>query len=175
MNSVHLMGRLTGEPELRQTASGVNVADYTLAVDRGTDNKGESITDFIRCVAWDKRAEFASRYLHKGMKILIEGCLTTGSYDDKDGKKVYWTKVMVNKHYFCEKRNDAPSSGSGYPSAASGPSPISGEAGGYNSGYHTGSQQWKPQPNGGGSQQSFNDAAALKDFEEVISESDLPF
>lgn len=172
MNSVHLMGRLTGEPELRQTANGVNVADYTLAVDRGTDNKGESITDFIRCVAWDKRAEFASRYLHKGMKILIEGCLTTGSYDDKDGKKVYWTKVMVNKHYFCEKRNDAPSAGSGQPQSE----------------YHTGTnyqphahshnsevQQWKPQPNSGGSQQSFNDAAALKDFEEVISEGDLPF
>lgn len=107
MNHVVLMGRLTADPEIKN-AENVTVAKYTLAVDRMKKDE----TDFIRCVAFGKGAEFAEKYLHKGMKIAIEGRIQTGSYTNKDGNKVYTTDVIVNSHYFCESKSggvaDAP-------------------------------------------------------------------
>ena len=84
MNKVILIGRLTANPEMRYTQNEKPVASYSLAVDR----QGEG-ADFINCVAWNKNAEFASKYLTKGTKIAIEGRIQSRSYDDKDGKKVY--------------------------------------------------------------------------------------
>ena len=101
MNKVVLMGRLTADPEIRSTQGGKMVAHYTLAVDR---REG---ADFIMCVAWEKRAEFAEKYLHKGTKIVLCGRIQTGSYTDKDGKKIYTTDVIVEEVEFAESKKEA--------------------------------------------------------------------
>lgn len=81
------------------------IARYTLAVDRmKTKNNQDPGADFISCVAFGKRGEFAEKYLKKGMKVAITGRIQTGSYDAKDGHKVYTTDVVVEEHEFCEKR-----------------------------------------------------------------------
>lgn len=103
MNRVILMGRLTREPEIKQTQAGKTVARYSLAVDR----IGEG-ADFISCVAWEKNATFVQNFLHKGTKIAIEGRIQTGSYTKQDGTKVYTTDVIVDRHEFCESRQAAP-------------------------------------------------------------------
>lgn len=102
MNKVILCGRLVADPEVRvsQGEHATVIAHYTLAVDR--INREEA--DFIRCVALGKNGEFAEKYLKKGMKILIEGRIQTGSYTDQDNKKVYTTDIMVERHEFVEKK-----------------------------------------------------------------------
>ena len=103
MNEVILSGRLTGDPDVRTTPTGKTVASYTLAVDRrGAEQKA----DFIHCQAWEKRAEFAEKYLHKGTKIIVTGRIQTGDYTDKNGKKVYTTDVIVENHEFCESKKE---------------------------------------------------------------------
>lgn len=102
MNYCALMGRLTADPEHRQTDS-TSVSKYTLAVDRIGKNKD---TDFIRCVAFGKASDFAQQYLKKGMKIAVEGRIQTGSYTNKDGQKVYTTDIIVNNHHFCESKGE---------------------------------------------------------------------
>lgn len=118
MNKTILSGRLTANPEVRYT-NGVEpmaIARYTLAVDRETKKDGQPTADFIRCVAMGKGGQFAEKYLSKGQKILIEGKIRTGSYDDKDGKKVYTTEVYVDRHEFCEsKKETAPANNDGIP------------------------------------------------------------
>ncbi len=103
MNKVILIGRLAAEPEVRHTQSGKAVASYRLAVDRPFKQDGQQETDFISCVAWGKTGEFAGNYLHKGLKIAVEGRLQTGSYE-KDGVKHYTTDIVVDRHEFCESR-----------------------------------------------------------------------
>lgn len=107
MNKVILMGRLTKDPEIRTAQTGTLVANYSLAVDRG-DKDGN--TDFINCKAFGKPAEFVQKYLHKGMKILVEGRWQTGSFDGKNGK-VYTNDCIVNLHYFCESKTNGSGSG----------------------------------------------------------------
>lgn len=104
MNKVILIGRLTSDPEVRYTTGNepMAVARYTLAVDRRS--KGENTADFIRCIAFRKSAEFAEKYLHKGMKIAITGHIQTGSYKGNDGKTVYTTDIVVEDHEFCESK-----------------------------------------------------------------------
>lgn len=105
MNKVILMGRLTADPEIRNTTDGKAVASYTLAVDRRVARGATGQTaDFIRCVAWEKRAEFAEKYLHKGAKIVIAGRIQTGSYTKTDGTKVYTTDVVVEEQEFAESK-----------------------------------------------------------------------
>lgn len=109
INKVILMGRLARDPEVRysQGENPTAVARYSLAVDRKF-KKDE--TDFINCVAFGKSGEFAEKYLKKGVKIAVSGRIQTGSYTDKDGKKVYTTDVVVEEHFFCEgKGNEEPS------------------------------------------------------------------
>lgn len=108
MNKVILIGRLTVEPEIRQTNSGKKVASYRLAVDRNVKTEGQPEADFINCTAWGKTGEFAEKYLHKGMKIAIEGRIQTGSYE-KDGQKHYTTDIIVDRHEFCESKRSADS------------------------------------------------------------------
>ena len=84
MNTCSIIGRLTNDPDARTTPSGKQVARYTLAVDRKGKDKG---ADFIRCVAFDRTAEFAGKYLNKGMKIAVTGTIHTDSYE-KDGQKI---------------------------------------------------------------------------------------
>lgn len=106
MNQFIGIGRLTKDPDIRYTQNNMCVARYTLAIDRPKQQNGQSQADFISCICFDKRAEFASRYLHKGMKIAIEGRIQTGFYDKQDGTRVYTTDVVVNNHEFCEARQD---------------------------------------------------------------------
>lgn len=109
MNKVILIGRLTADPDIRRTQSGKCVASYRLAVDRPFKSDGQPEADFISCVAWGKSGEFCQRYLHKGMKIALEGRIQTRTYDDKDGKKVYVTEVIVEHHEFCEGKKQSDS------------------------------------------------------------------
>ena len=108
MNRFTGIGRLCKDPDIRYTA-GENplcIARYTLACDRISKKEGQPTADFISCVAMGKAGEFAEKYLTKGMKIAVEGRIQTGSYDDKDGKKVYTTDVYVERHEFVESRNN---------------------------------------------------------------------
>lgn len=108
MNNVILSGRLTADPEVR-TGSGENAvttARYTLAVDKGYRVRdGEPTADFLRCVTFGKAAEFAEKYLRKGIKIIVRGRITTGSYTNDAGAKVYTTDIVVDSHEFCESKN----------------------------------------------------------------------
>lgn len=114
MNKVILMGRLTSDPEIKGSTNG-NIARYTLAVDRGIRRDAmnqdrqtpEQTADFIRCVAFDKSADFAQKYLTKGTKILVEGKMRTGSYTNRDGQKVSTTDVVVDRHEFAESKKAA--------------------------------------------------------------------
>lgn len=103
-NKVTLVGRLTKDPESRTTTSGKQVANITLAVDRGFKDKdsNESKADFIRVNIWEKQAELAMKYLTKGQLILIEGSLRTGSYE-KEGQKFYTTDITSSKIIFLGK------------------------------------------------------------------------
>lgn len=102
-----MIGRLTADPELRYTQNQKPVATYRLAVDRPFKTEGQPEADFIACVAWNRNAEFASNYLTKGTKIAIEGSIRTRTYDDNDGKKVFVTEVVVDRHEFCEPKKIA--------------------------------------------------------------------
>ena len=104
MNTVILLGRLIADPDIRSTRDGKAVASFTLAVDRYKEG-----ADFIRCQAWEKRADFCEKYLRKGTKIAIRGRIRTGDYTDKDGKKVYTTDVVIEDIEFAQtKEQKAP-------------------------------------------------------------------
>ena len=100
MNKAILMGRLTADPELKQTPNGVLVTRFTLAVNRRFAKEGQQQADFISCVAWRNQAEFLCRYFHKGSMAAIVGSIQTGSYDGEDGKKRYTTEVVADEVYF---------------------------------------------------------------------------
>ena len=99
MNTVILLGRLTADPDIRSTRDGKAVASFTLAVDRYKEG-----ADFIRCQAWEKRADFCEKYLKKGTKIAIRGRIRTGDYTDKDGKKVYTTDIVIEDIEFAQTK-----------------------------------------------------------------------
>lgn len=109
MNKVILIGRLTKDPETRysQGQSSTCIARYSLAVDRQFKRDGEQTADFLNCVAFGKQGEFAEKYLKKGTKIAVTGRIQTGSYTDKDGKKVYTTDVVVENHEFVESKKES--------------------------------------------------------------------
>lgn len=117
MNKVMLIGRLAADPEIRFTQSNKCVASYRLAVDRAFKAEGQPDADFIGCVAWGKNGEFCQKYLHKGMKIAVEGRIQTRNYDDKDGKKVYVTEIIVEHHEFCESKSSGQAVSSTAPAA----------------------------------------------------------
>lgn len=116
MNKVILIGRLTADPELRHTQSGTAVCRYRLAVDRPIKKEGQQNVDFLNCLAWNKNAEFASRYLRKGTKIAVEGHIKTDNFE-KDGVKRYTFEIEVERHEFCESKAAA-EPGSNYPAPA---------------------------------------------------------
>ena len=100
LNQVHLMGRLTKDPELRVTQNNTPVASFCIAVDRDF-SKGEKETDFINCVAWRTTGEFISKYFAKGSMIAVVGRLQMRSYTDKNGDNRTVAEVVVNNAYFC--------------------------------------------------------------------------
>jgi len=108
INRVVLVGRLTKDPELRYTPSGVAMARFTLAVNRTFSNQqGEREADFINCVVWRKQAENTANYLKKGSLAGVEGRIQTGSYEGQDGKRVYTTDVVADSVQFLEPRNSS--------------------------------------------------------------------
>lgn len=111
MNKVILMGRLTKDPVLRYSNQGpeqMTIANFTLAVDRRKRGQGgEHLADFIPCAAFGKGGEFAANYFRQGMRVLISGRVQTGSYTNREGKKVYTTTVIVEEQEFADGKKDA--------------------------------------------------------------------
>lgn len=104
MNNIIISGRLTREPEVRASGDGNTlIARYTLAVDRVAKDKG---ADFINCTAFNKTAEFAEKYLKKGVKIIVQGSLHIDSYTNKDGVKIPTHEIYVERTEFCESKRD---------------------------------------------------------------------
>lgn len=107
MNVIHIMGRLTANPEITSTQSGTTIAHYTVAVDRRFAKEGSQKTDFFSCNSFGKQAEFAEKYLSKGTKVVISGEMRLDLVQ-KDGKNVTYPKVAVNEIEFAEsKRSDS--------------------------------------------------------------------
>ena len=121
LNHITIMGRLTRDPELRRTGSGVAVASFTVAVDRdfGKTESGEKETDFIDCVAWRQTGEFISKYFTKGSMIVVSGRLQIRSWNDKDGNKRRTAEVVADNVYFGEsKRSEGGYSNNSYAAPA---------------------------------------------------------
>ena len=112
LNHITIMGRLTRDPELRSTQSGVSVTSFTVAVDRdfGGRDGGERQTDFIDCVAWRQTGEFVSKYFHKGSMIVVSGRLQSRKWQDRDGNNRTNWEVIADNVYFGESRRDSESS-----------------------------------------------------------------
>ena len=109
LNHITIMGRLTRDPELRRTGSGIAVASFTVAVDRdfGKNENGEKETDFIDCIAWRQTGEFVSKYFTKGRMAVVSGRLQIRSWTDKDGNQRRSAEVVADNVYFGEaKRGD---------------------------------------------------------------------
>ena len=115
MNKVILMGRLTRDPDMRFSTGErqMSIARYTLAVDRRgrKGDNGEQAADFISCVAFDRNAEFAEKYLHQGTKVVVTGRIQTGSYTNRDGQKVYTTDIIVEEQEFAESKSAGANNG----------------------------------------------------------------
>ncbi len=116
LNHITIMGRLTRDPELRRTGSGIAVASFSLAVDRDFSPKdgGERETDFIDCVAWRQTGEFVSKYFTKGRMAVVSGRLQIRSWTDKDGNKRRTAEVVADNVYFGDSKRDGDSTGSAY-------------------------------------------------------------
>ena len=146
LNKVVLCGRLTADPELKQTQNGIAVVSFTLAVNRrftrGADGQGNSQADFINCVAWRQTAEFISRYFHKGSSLCVTGSIQTRTWTDNTGAKRYATDVVVDEAMFVDSRSDSNQS-SYVPDAYGSP--------------------------------SFSNMGEALNFEEVKTDDDLPF
>ena len=151
LNRVILMGRLTADPELKQTPNGISVTSFSLAVDRNFTSRGaERQTDFINCVAWRQTAEFISRYFGKGRLMAVEGSLQVRNYVDKNENKRQAVEVVVDQAYFADSKNAAPSSS---------PAPS----------YQSAAPAYAP-----AAPVAFN-AGSVEDFQEIDDEDDLPF
>ena len=120
LNRIILMGRLTRDPELRQTQSGASAANFSLAVDRDFKDKqtGEKPTDFIDIVAWRSSAEFVSRFFTKGRMAVVEGRLQLRDWTDRDGNKRRTAEVLAEHVYFGDSKRDAESGGAYTPPPA---------------------------------------------------------
>ena len=113
LNHITIMGRLTRDPELRRTASGISCVSFTLAVDRDYSGKdgGEKETDFIDCLAWRSTADFVSKYFTKGRMAVVSGRLQVRKWQNKDGENRYSTEVVAENVYFGDSKKEASSGG----------------------------------------------------------------
>ncbi|MDE6781606.1 MAG: single-stranded DNA-binding protein [Ruminococcus sp.] len=189
MNKVILVGRLTADPVLRQTTTGTTTCNFTVAMDRKFANKqtGERGSDFIKCVAWGQTAEFVNRYFNKGKLIGVDGELRSGSYQDKNYPDVthYTTEVWVNNVEFVGSK--AESGGNNYNSNYNAPQ------GNYNN-YSVPQDNYNNMPQNNFSnapQGGYNNSAPaqqynapndnsmsygnMNDYEEILSDGDVPF
>lgn len=153
LNKVILVGKLTADPELRTTPSGVSVVRFTVAVNRRyVKDDQQRQADFISTVAWRQTAEFVSKYFHKGSSICVIGSIQTSSSTDQNGQKRYWTDVVADEVNFVDSKSD--SSGSGYRPNNGAPA-------------YTPDSYGEPAYQSGGS--------SAPQFEEMSNEDDLPF
>src|SRR5699024_14052 len=163
LNRVVLVGRLTRDPDLRYTASGVAVANFTVACNRPFSNQqGEREADFINCVVWRKPAENLANFMSKGSLIGVDGRIQTRSYDGQDGKRVYVTEVVADSVQFLESKNSnrqASTSGGGQ------------GAGNYQSESYQNQQPMQSQNETNQNQSNISDKLEPID----ISDDDLPF
>lgn len=177
VNSVTLIGRLTKDIELRQTSSGKSVASFTLAVDRIPTLKEQS-ADFFTVTAWDKQAENMARYCNKGSLIAVQGRLHSGSYENKQGEKVYYVDVTANYVQFLDTKKDSQQQ-SGQPrsenlGAQSGSNQQQGQTYQNNFSDHYGANNGLQQ--GQQKQEGFNDPFSAGSSEGLnVNYSDLPF
>jgi len=116
LNHIVLMGRLTRDPELRRTGTGIAVASFSIAVDRdfGGRDGGEKETDFIDIVAWRNTAEFVSKYFTKGRMAVVSGRLQIRTWTDKEGNKRRSAEVVADNIYFGDSKRDGDSAGSSF-------------------------------------------------------------
>ena len=130
LNHIVVMGRLTRDPELRRTGSGIAVTSFTVAVDRDFSNKesGERETDFIDCVAWRSTGEFVSKYFTKGSMAVVSGRLQIRSWTDKDGNKRRSAEVVADNVYFGDSKRDNDGGNSSYSGNAYGGNSYGGNA-----------------------------------------------
>lgn len=145
------MGRLTADPETRQTQTGMQVVKFTIAIDRIPDRNGEKKADFISCTAFNKTAEIVSRYFTKGKMIAVEGNLQNNNYTDQNGVKHYGMQILVNSVNFCGDRQQT---------TQPAPQPQQNP------------QQFVNSVQGAGIPSGLDD---LSDFEEIIGDGDVPF
>ena len=183
LNKVILMGRLTRDPEFRQTPSGVAVCRFSIAINRQFTNKqtGERETDFVDCVAWRSTAEFVSRYFNKGSMILVEGSLRNDNYTDNNGVKYYRMNVQVDNVSFCESKANSQGGGygdGGYGQPQGGYAPQGGGYGQQGGGYAPQAPRQFADPQQSRPAAPAQDAAEignLGDFEEILSDGEVPF
>ena len=107
MNKVILIGRLTRDPEIRYStgANATAVGSFSIAVDRRFKRDGEPEADFFNCTSFGKQAEFVENYFRKGMKVVVVGRVQNDNYTNKEGQKVYSTRIMVDELEFAESKN----------------------------------------------------------------------
>ena len=173
LNHIVLMGRLTRDPELRRTGSGIPVASFSLAVDRdfGSNREtGEKETDFIDIVAWRSTAEFVSRYFTKGRMAVVSGRLQIRAWTDKDGNKRRSAEVVADNIYFGDSKRDG-----GFVQGGQGGSGYGSQGGHGGSGYGQGgyggfNQSYSAPAQSAPSQAPSSDFAMLED-----DDSELPF
>lgn len=151
-NRAILVGRLTADPELKQTPNGVSVTSFSIAVNRSYTNKqtGERQADFIDIVAWRSTAEFICRYFQKGRAILVEGSIQTRTYVDKQGQNRRAWEVVADNAHFVESKNAAAGGGAPAPQFTDAMAPPAAPAPAYSSG-------------------------SAEDFTELDDDGDLPF
>ncbi len=148
-NKAILIGRLTADPELKQTPNGISVCSFSIAVDRRFSGRdSERKTDFLNITSWRQQAEFVCRYFHKGDVIGVEGSIQTRNYEDKNGNKRTATEIVTDNVFFTGSKANTTAGGSSYNSSSyAAPAPA---------------------------QPAYTSGAA-SDFEEVESDNDLPF
>ena len=168
MNSVNLIGRLTKDVDLRYTQSGLAVGRFSVAIDRPKKDGQDNGVDFPNCVAYGKTAENLANYVHKGEMVGVTGCIRTGSYTGKDGRKVYTTDISVASVQFLNSRSSG-GQNNGYQNNGNG---YQNNGNGYqNNGY---------QNNGGYQQQNTSNSPNNGNFSQNnaqygFDENDLPF
>lgn len=153
LNCAVIMGRLTADPELRTTGTGISVTSFSVAVDRNYQKAGqERQTDFINVVAWRQTAEFVSRYFRKGQMIAVQGSIQTRNYEDRNGNKRTAVEIVADNVSFCGSKAETGAAPSGYNTVPQAAAPAAQE----------------PQA------QSFSTAGA-DDFTSVEMDDELPF
>ena len=118
LNHINIMGRLTRDPEMRRTGSGVAVTSFTIACDRDFGQNGEKETDFIEVTAWRNTAEFVSKYFTKGRMAVVSGRLQIRKWEDKNGNKRNTAEVVADNVYFGDSKKDDASGYTATPASA---------------------------------------------------------